>query len=93
MMGYIYDEYLDLMPVHDKLMRFKGEASKINYLAYINNLIIKAILKSLGSSTHKDAIAFLDRVSDNGWNKVTLPIASGDITVLRIIVLWMNRSL
>ena len=80
------------MPVHDKSMRFKGEASKIDYLAHVDNLIVKAILKSLGSSTHKDAVAFLDRVSDNGWNKVTLPMASGDIAVLRIVVLWMNRS-
>ena len=64
-MGYIYDEYLDLIPIHDKLMRFKGEASKIDYLAYIDNLIIKAILRPLGSSTYKDAIVFLDRVSDN----------------------------
>jgi hypothetical protein len=54
------------MLVHDKLMRFKGEASKIDYLAYVDNLIVKAILKSLGLSTYKDAIAFLDRVSDNG---------------------------
>jgi hypothetical protein len=46
-------------------MRFKGEASKINYLAYIDNLIIKAILKSLGLSTHKDTIVFLNRVSNN----------------------------
>jgi len=57
---YIYDKYLNLMPIHDKLMRFKGEASKINYLAHMDNLIMKAILKSLGSSTYKDAIAFLD---------------------------------
>ena len=58
--GYIYDEYLNLIPIHDKLMRFKGEASKINYLAYVDNLIMKAILKSLGSSTYKDAIVFLN---------------------------------
>jgi menaquinone-dependent protoporphyrinogen IX oxidase len=64
-MGYIYDEYLNLMLIHDKLMRFKGEASKINYLAYVDNLIIKAILRSLGSSTYKDAIVFLDWVSNN----------------------------
>jgi hypothetical protein len=63
--GYIYDEYLNLIPIYDKSMRFKGEASKVNYLAHIDNLIIKAILKFLGSSTHKDAIVFLDRVSDN----------------------------
>ena len=53
------------MPIHDKLMRFKGEASKIDYLAHVDNLIIKAILKSLGLSTYKDTIVFLDRVSDN----------------------------
>jgi hypothetical protein len=92
MIGYIYDEHLNPMPVHDKSMRFKGEASKIDCLAHVDNLVVKAILKSLGSSTHKDAVAFLDRVSDNGWNKVTLPMASGDIAVLRIVVLWMNRS-
>jgi hypothetical protein len=86
-MGYIYNEYLNLIPIYDKSMRFKGEASKINYLAHVDNLIIKAILRSLSSSTHKDAIVFLDRVSDNSWNKVTLPIALGDITVLRIVVL------
>jgi len=60
MMGYIYDEYLNPMPIHDKSMRFKGEASKIDYLAHMDNLIMKAILKSLGSSTYKDAIVFLD---------------------------------
>jgi hypothetical protein len=64
--GYIYNKYLDLIPVYNKSMRFKGEASKIDCLAYIDNLIIKAILKSLGSSTYKDAIVFLDRVSNNG---------------------------
>ena len=48
------------MPIYNKLIRFKGEASKIDYLAHVNNLIIKAILKSLGSSTHKDAIVFLN---------------------------------
>jgi len=91
-MGYIYNEYLNPIPVYNKLIRFKREASKINCLAYIDNLIIKAILKSLGLSTYKDIIVFLNRVSNNSWNKVTLPIVSGDITILRIIVLWMNRS-
>ena len=41
------------------------EASKIDYLAHVNNLIVKAILKFLGSSTYKDACAFLDQVKDN----------------------------
>jgi hypothetical protein len=45
-------------------MRFQGEASKINYLAHVDNLIMKAILKELGLSTHKDTVAFLDRVQD-----------------------------
>jgi hypothetical protein len=63
--GYIYNEYLNLILIHDKLMRFKGEASKIDYLAYVDNLIMKVILKSLGLSTYKDVVVFLDRVSDN----------------------------
>jgi len=46
-------------------MRFQGEASKINYLAHIDNLIIKAILKELGLSTYKDIVIFLDRVQDH----------------------------
>jgi hypothetical protein len=29
-------------------------------------LIVKAILKELGSSTYKDAVAFLDQVQDHG---------------------------
>jgi hypothetical protein len=92
MMLYIYNKHLDLMPLHDQFMRFKGEESLIDYIAYVDNLIVKAILKSLGSSTYKDACAFLDRVKANGWDKITLLIASGDIAVLRIVVLWMNRS-
>jgi len=47
-------------------MRFKGEASKIDYLAHVNNLVVKAILESLGSSTYKKAYEFLDRVKDKG---------------------------
>jgi hypothetical protein len=92
-MEYIYNKYLNPIPVYNKSMRFKGEASKVDYLAYMNNLIIKAILKSLDSSTYKDTIVFLDRVSNNSWNKVTLPIVLGDITILYIVVLWINRSL
>jgi hypothetical protein len=80
------------MPVQDKLIRFKEEASKIDCLAHIDNLVVKAILKSLGLSTHKDAVVFLDQVSNNGWNKITLPMASGDIAIFRIVVLWINRS-
>ena len=39
-------------------IRFKGETSKVDCLAHINNLIINAILKSLSLSTYKDAYAF-----------------------------------
>jgi hypothetical protein len=53
------------MPVYNEFIRFKGEASKIDCLAYVDNLVIKAILKSLGLSTYKDTVAFLDQVSDN----------------------------
>jgi hypothetical protein len=68
-------------------MRFKGEESKVNYLAYIDNLIIKAILVSLGSSTYKDAYLFLDRVKDNSWKTITILLVLGDIIVFQIIVL------
>jgi len=65
-MEYLYNNHLDPMPIHNKEMRFKGEESLINYLAYIDNLIYKAILESLGSFTHKDASDFLDRVRSYG---------------------------
>jgi len=65
MMTYLYDDFLDLILVHERFMRFKGEESKVNYLAHVDNLIVKVILVSLGSSTHKDTCLFLDRVKDN----------------------------
>ena len=61
-MEYLYNNYLDLIPIYNKEIRFKGEESLINYLTYINNLIYKAILESLSSSTYKDASDFLNRV-------------------------------
>ena len=73
-------------------MRFKGEQSLIDYIAHVDNLVVKAILRDLGSSTHKDAYDFLNRVKYLGQNKITIPGAAGDIAVLRIVVLWMNRS-
>ena len=68
-------------------MRFKGEQSRIRCLAHILNLIVKAILHNLGSSTQKEAVAFLDRVTTNRWQKITLPGAQGVIARLRIIIL------
>jgi hypothetical protein len=91
-MEYEYNNHLDPMPVYSQSMRFKGDSSLIDCLVYMDNLIVKAILKSLGSSTFKDAVEFLDRVKEYGWKDITIPMASGDIAVLRIVVLWMNRS-
>jgi uncharacterized protein (DUF4213/DUF364 family) len=71
-------------------MRFKGDISLIDYLVHVENLIIKAILKSLGSSTFKDVVEFLNRVKEYSWKDITMLIASGDIAILRIIVLWIN---
>jgi len=65
-LSYMYDDHLEENLIRGKSMRFQGEASKIDCLAHVDNLIIKAILKELGSSTHKDAVAFLDRVQDHG---------------------------
>lgn len=48
---------------------------------------MKAILKSLGSSMYKDTFDFLDRIKERDWDKITLPIAVGDITVMRIVIL------
>jgi len=53
------------MLIYKKEIRFQGEASFINYLAYIDNFIIKVILKSLSSSTYKDAYTFFNRVKEN----------------------------
>jgi hypothetical protein len=75
------------MLIHKILIRFKGKASKIYYLAHINNLIVKAILKSLSLSTYKDTCALLDRVKKNSWDKITMLLAFKDIAILRIIVL------
>lgn len=61
-LSYIYNYYLENNLIYSKSIRFQGKASKIDYLVYINNLIIKAILKELGSHIYKDAIAYLDRV-------------------------------
>ena len=68
-------------------MRFKGDTSLIDYLAHVDNLVIKVILKSLGSSTFKDVVEFLDRVKEYSWKDIIILIASGDIAILRIIVL------
>jgi hypothetical protein len=92
MMSYIYDDYLDPIPLYNQSMRFKGERSLVDCMAYMDNLVVKAILKDLGSSMYKDACDFLDRVKQLGWNKITIPGAAGDIAILRIVVLWMNRS-
>ncbi len=73
-------------------MRFNGITGQIQCFVYILNLVYKAILKSLGSSTYKDASDFLDRAEKNKQDKITLPLATGDITVLRVIVLWISRS-
>jgi hypothetical protein len=56
-----YDDHLKEFPSREGTMRFKGEASQIRCFGYILNLVVKAILQDLGSSTHKDAVAFLDR--------------------------------
>ena len=80
------------MPLYNQFIRFKGEESLIDYIAHVDNLVVKAILKSLGSSTHQDACAFLNRVKVLSQNKITLLIAIGDIAILRIVVLQMNKS-
>ena len=73
-------------------MRFKGEESYIRCFAHVLNLVVKDMLAFLGSSTHKDATAFLDRVAKAKWKKITVPGAARVIAILRILVLWIARS-
>lgn len=87
-----YDSHMEENPIRGASMRFEGENSQIRCFAYILNLIYKAILKSLGSSTHIDAVAFLNRVTERGWEAITVPLVTGDIQVLRIIILWISKS-
>jgi hypothetical protein len=88
----LFDDHLEEHPIRNGTMRFKGEESRIQCFAHILNLMVKDILKFLGSSTHKDATAFLDRVAKAKWKKITLPRAASVIAILRILVLWIARS-
>jgi hypothetical protein len=86
-MEYLYNNYLDLISVYNREIRFKEEESLIDYFTYINNLVYKAILESLGSSTYKDASEFLNRVRLYNWKNITILLVLGDIAVLRVIIL------
>ena len=68
-------------------MRFDDKTGQIRCFVHILNLVCKVILKSLSSSTYKDASEFLDRVEKHKWDKITLPMAAGDIAVLRVVIL------
>ena len=83
----LYDDHLTEHPCCEGFMRFKGNESRIRCFAHILNLVVQDILQDLGSSTFKDATAFLDRAAKNRWKKITLPGAAGVIAKLRIIVL------
>jgi hypothetical protein len=86
-LSYMYNSYLEENLICSKSIRFKGEDSKINCLAHVDNLIVKAILKELDFSTYKEAVEFLDRVKDYRWKEITLPLTTRDIVVLQIVVL------
>jgi hypothetical protein len=91
-----FDDHLEEFPSKEGTMRFKGEASQIRCFAHILNLVVKVILKDLGSSTYKDASDLLDRATEHlakkRWLKITIPGATGVIAKLRIVVLWIGRS-
>ena len=91
-----YDDYLEEFPDRNATMRFRREASRIRCFAHVLNLIVKAILAELGSSTYKQATEYLDRVSEaiakRKERQLDLPGAQGVVAKLRIIVLWIIRS-
>ena len=78
----IFDDHLEEYPICDGTMRFKGEESRIQCFAYVLNLVVKDMLAFLGSSIHKDATAFLNRVAKAKWKKITVPGAAGVIAIL-----------
>ena len=58
-----FDNHLKEFLLKEGIIRFKGEASRIRCFAYILNLVVKVILKDLGSNIHKDASEFLNRAA------------------------------
>jgi hypothetical protein len=76
---YKYDSYIEENPIRSTSIRFERENSQIRYFAYILNLICKAILKLLGSNIYTDTVAFLNRVTERGWEAITVLLAAGDI--------------
>jgi hypothetical protein len=91
-----FNDYLELFPLHSKSIRFRGDASRIRCFVHILNLIVKAILVELGSSTQKAASEYLDRaaalIANQQRRTITLPSAQGVIAKLRITILWIYRS-
>lgn len=90
----LYDHADSEFPDHDhgKTMRFYGNQSQIRCFSHVLNLICKAVLESLGSSSHEKATNLLNRAATHGWSTITVPAAVGDIQILRIVVLWIYRS-
>ena len=70
-------------------------STQVRCFGHILNLVVKAILKDLGSSTHKDAVAYLNRAAEHlakkNWTTIYVP-GAGVIAKLRLMVLWINRS-
>ena len=66
-------------------MKFKGKESQIRCFGHVLNLVVTAILKDLGSSTHKDAVAYLDRAAEHlakkSWTAIYVLGAAGVITI------------
>jgi hypothetical protein len=92
MLSRLFDDHLEEYTIRNGTMRFKGEESRIWCFVHILNLVVKDVLKFLGSSTHKVATAFLNRVAKAKSKKITLPGAAGVIAILRLLVLLIALS-
>jgi hypothetical protein len=84
-----YDDYLTETIIREGTMKFT-QNSQIRCFAHILNLVMKAILKSLYASSHKEACDLLNDVAKQSWKKIKVP--SSPIAKLRILVLWIARS-
>jgi hypothetical protein len=76
-------------------MNFHSENSYIRCLAHIINLICKAILKELKASTHKEAKAILDAMSNSNTesSKIFREVdAQTAIVKLRLLIMWILES-
>ena len=80
-MATLYDDWLDDHGLCDNQMRFEDQEAFIWCFAHILNLIVQKILKTLGSSTNKQASDHLDLVAKSNNKVINVPLGQGVIAI------------